>query len=56
MEKKSGRKFKISEGLNYPMARNLDNFIITLFTKEYEKLEQLCKKEKCSLEKIGIVL
>ena len=54
MESKSRRKFKINN-MNYPMARNLDNFILTLKEKEYSKLEKIAKNNRCRIEKLGVV-
>lgn len=38
------------------MTQNLDNFIITLNEKEYEKLRKIANKKKCKIEKIGGVI
>jgi selenophosphate synthetase-related protein len=55
MEEKSGLKFKLIDDLPYPMARNLDNFILTLRQEECNKLTELCKRKDCSLQKVGVV-
>ena len=55
MEQKSGKKFKLKDKLDYPLSRNLDNFMLTLKGVEFEKLENLAGKNKCALEKIGVV-
>jgi selenophosphate synthetase-related protein len=55
MEKKSGRKFKLDEGLPYHMSRNLDNFIATMDWSQYEKLDGICKKRGCRLARVGVV-
>ncbi|MCX6695412.1 MAG: AIR synthase related protein [Candidatus Altiarchaeota archaeon] len=55
MEEKSGRKFWLNEKLPYPLARNLDNFIVTLDAGEFKKLESIALKKKCRIEKIGVV-
>ncbi|MFH1788024.1 MAG: AIR synthase related protein [Candidatus Altiarchaeota archaeon] len=55
MASKSGNKFRLKERINYPLTRNLDNFIVTASRQEYAKLESLCKKKKCLIEEIGTV-
>ncbi len=55
MEGKSGRKFKLKEKIPYPVTRNLDNFLVTVKESEMEKIEEICKKKKCSVEVIGSV-
>jgi len=54
MEKKSGRKFKLSNQLEFPLTRNMDNFLLTLGPDEYGRLERLCAN-KCALAEIGSV-
>ncbi|MFH1056135.1 MAG: AIR synthase related protein [Candidatus Altiarchaeota archaeon] len=54
MEAKSGRKFQLTD-VPYPMARNLDNFIVTLSELEYINLEKTCMKHKCKMTRIGVV-
>ncbi|MFH1834616.1 MAG: AIR synthase related protein [Methanobacteriota archaeon] len=55
MEGKSGRKFNLNENIPYPVTRNLDNFLVTAKESEMEKIEEICKKKKCSVEVIGSV-
>ncbi|HHQ45033.1 MAG TPA: hypothetical protein ENN13_02735 [Candidatus Altiarchaeales archaeon] len=55
MEEKSGKKFKLIGNIPYPLGRNLDNFLVTLSEKEFEKLKEVCGENKCRLEKIGFV-
>ncbi|MFH1125769.1 MAG: AIR synthase related protein [Candidatus Altiarchaeota archaeon] len=56
MEKKSRKKFKLKNNIQYSLTRNLDNFILTLPTEEYEKLKKISEKNKCRIEKIGVVM
>ncbi|MBM3308698.1 MAG: hypothetical protein FJY77_00425 [Candidatus Altiarchaeales archaeon] len=55
MEKKSGRKFRLNDSLPFPVSRNLDNFLLTLSEIEFEKMEKVCRKRACKLEKVGVV-
>ncbi|MFH1404011.1 MAG: AIR synthase related protein [Candidatus Altiarchaeota archaeon] len=55
MSEKSGNRFTLSADLPYPMARNLDNFIITLSEYDYVSLEKICSKHDCRLFRIGTV-
>lgn len=53
MQSKSGRKFELKDKIEYPVTRNLDNFIVTLAEKEYEKLTEICSENNCPLVEIG---
>ena len=55
MEKKSGKKYNLKDKMPYPLTRNLDNFILTLPREEYKKLEEICQKTNCPIERIGEV-
>lgn len=55
MQSKSGRQFKLNENMPYPVTRNLDNFILTLREKEFERLKCLIKSKDCKIERIGVV-
>ena len=55
MQGKSRLKFALIDDIPYPLARNLDNFLVTLSEKEYLKLEEICRKNKCPLIKAGTV-
>ncbi len=54
LEEKSKIKITITDQ-PYLMARNLDNFIITLPEDEYIKLGEICSEKGCELRRIGSV-
>jgi len=56
MSKKSKKEFKINEDLPFPLARNLDNFLITLSESEYQKIIRICKNYNCGIYEIGRVI
>jgi selenophosphate synthetase-related protein len=55
MAQKSKKRFVVNPGLTFPLSRNLDNFLVTLPTREYEKLETICRKYRCPIAQIGCV-
>lgn len=54
MSKKSGHEFKLGE-VPYPVTRNLDNFLIFIPGKEYSRLQKICERTGCPLNRIGAV-
>lgn len=54
MEQKSGLEFELDE-LSLPLTRNLDNFLVSVSEKEYEKMAEICKRNDCRILKIGMV-
>ena len=51
---KSKKEFELLD-FPYSTTRNLDNFLLTLSEKDFEKLKIFCDKHKCVLHKIGFV-
>ena len=54
MEKKSNKSFNVCE-IEYPMSKNLDNFLVTLKQKDYPTVSRICEKHDCKLLDIGVV-
>ncbi len=55
MEQKSKLKFRIDDDIQFPLTRNLDNFLIALPEGRYKKIEEICKRNDCSFLKVGII-
>ncbi|MEM2918662.1 MAG: AIR synthase related protein [Candidatus Altiarchaeota archaeon] len=56
ISEKSKRNFSLEKEIPFPMTRNLDNFLISVNEKNYEKLEEICKENRCMIYKIGKVI
>lgn len=54
MEEKSGLEFELDK-IPLPLTRNLDNFLISISEKEYEKISEICRKNNCSLLRVGMM-
>jgi selenophosphate synthetase-related protein len=52
---KSGRDFELEKEIPFPMARNMDNFLVFLTEKDHAVLADICKKRGCAVHKIGYV-
>ncbi|MBN2013992.1 MAG: hypothetical protein JW778_02320 [Candidatus Altiarchaeota archaeon] len=55
MSEKSGLRFQLESGIQFPMTRNLDNFIVFASEKEYEALSRISEKKSCPVNRIGVV-
>ncbi len=55
IETKSEKKILLNEKLPYPKTRNLDNFMLSLEKKEYERMKGICGERDIRLEEVGCV-
>jgi len=53
MEKKSGLKFKLDDNIPLSMTRNLDNFLVAVSLRDYERIQEIAEKNKCNFYKVG---
>jgi len=53
ISKKSKVKYKLGEKISFSMTRNLDNFLISIKEREYEKIREIAKRNNCLILKVG---
>ncbi len=55
MSQKSGREFKLDDGLKLPLTRNMDNFLISVPEEAAGEITEVCRINKCEYYRIGSV-
>ena len=54
ISEKSKIEFKLNpDSIPYSMTRNLDNFLVSVSEKEYNKILKICKKNNCEIVVVG---
>lgn len=57
ISEKSVVEFELKkERIPFPMTRNLDNFLISVPGGNYEKISEICMKNKCKILRVGKVI
>lgn len=55
MEQKSGLKFRIDDNIQFPLTRNLDNFLVAVPQEAYDQIKAIAENNGCNTYKIGSI-